>query len=305
MKNKIMVHAGLFHADDVLCVTMARILNENIAVERVYKVPETVDEDTIIADIGCGKYDHHQADTPLRRDGFPHCAASLMWEDEFGKEVVSLLHPTLNEEQVLSVVAGVDTMLLRSVAAIDNGCKTTKSQAGSQTLGSSDVYSLNSMVSMFNPCWNSDVNPNDAFMEAVDFATMILKRMIARLAASVEGEKIIADAVEKSTQSNTPEIVVLPQFVPWQSFVCRNAAQALVMVYPAIRGGWNIQMVPVAVNSRDTRAVMPRSWYGLSDLSADKAMHGMTFCHKSGFMAAFKTKNDALAAAYTVVGKTA
>ena len=107
IKKKIVVHAGLFHADDVLCVAMMRILNADISVERVYKVPEHVDDDTIVADIGGGKYDHHQANAPIRRDGFPHCAASLMWEDGYGEQVVSKLHPRLVEEQVQSVARGV------------------------------------------------------------------------------------------------------------------------------------------------------------------------------------------------------
>lgn len=297
--KSIMVHAGLFHADDVLCVAMARILNHDVLVERVFRVPDTVDDDTIVADIGGGKYDHHQTDVPLRSDGFPHCAASLMWADGYGEKVVSKLHPNLNDEQVHSVVAGVDSMFLRSVAAIDNGCKLDKGHAG--VLGASEVYSLNNMVSQFNPSWNSQQSADESFEEAVAFVTGILKRNIARLASSTEGESVVAAAVEQATRENTPEIIVLPYYVPWQGYVCRFAPEAKVLVFPALRGGWNIQLVPVSVNSRDTRIQMPSSWWGLSGSAAQNAVNGMTFCHKSGFLAAFGEKERAICAAKTVV----
>ena len=302
IKKKIVVHAGLFHADDVLCVAMMRILNADISVERVYKVPEHVDDDTIVADIGGGKYDHHQANAPIRRDGFPHCAASLMWEDGYGEQVVSKLHPRLVEEQVQSVARGVNSMLLRSVAAIDNGCKLDKGHSG--VLGTSDVYSLNNMVSQFNPCWNSTQKVEDAFEEAVTFTMGVLKRLISRLASCAEGENIVSACVEHAIKNSTPEIIVLPCFVPWQSHICKHAPDAKVVVFPAARGGWNVQLVPVAVNSRDTRVSFPKSWYGLSDADAEKAFAGMIFCHKSGFLAAFRTKDDALTAAHAVVDET-
>ena len=64
--NKIIVHGGVFHADDVFCVALARIINPDCEVDRVFKIPDGVDVNatsgTVVADIGDGIFDHHHGD---------------------------------------------------------------------------------------------------------------------------------------------------------------------------------------------------------------------------------------------------
>lgn len=296
--KRFFTHAGVFHADDVLCAVMASIVYPGIEIHRVFDAPEET-EDDIIADIGGGKYDHHQPDAPMRADGFLHCSASRMWEDGYAEKIISLLHPSLTAEQVDSVKWGVDTGLLRCVSAIDNGVKTLRSKNG--ILGGCDILSISTMVSQFNPNWNSSINADDAFLDAVEFVKGILIRMIARCASCAEGQSIVAAACEKAKKSSVSSIVVLPRFVPWQSYVCRFAEDALVVVFPDKRGGYKIQLVPVTTNSRDTRISMPKSWCGLSGEEAEKKVPGMTFCHKSGFLAAFRNLEYAVNAAESVI----
>ena len=79
--NTIMVHGGLFHTDDVMCVAMAHIINPSIKIERVFEVPENITDDCIVCDIGGGRYDHHQPDTEIRETGYKYAACGLFFRD--------------------------------------------------------------------------------------------------------------------------------------------------------------------------------------------------------------------------------
>lgn len=81
--RRIIVHDGTFHADDVLCVAMVQLINANVVVERMplSQLPTNVPADTIIVDIGYGKYDHHQVDARLRSDGKKFAACGLLLQD--------------------------------------------------------------------------------------------------------------------------------------------------------------------------------------------------------------------------------
>ena len=120
LKNfeNMVVHSGVFHADDAMCCAMAKIVNPYVHIKRVNKVEHV--PNTIVCDIGGGKYDHHQKDVPLMYDGTTkHCAVSLLWED-YGTEVVSSL-VNLTKEDTEEVVKMVNGSLMRSIAIIDNG----------------------------------------------------------------------------------------------------------------------------------------------------------------------------------------
>lgn len=91
--NKLVVHAGLFHTDDVLCAAMARAINPDVWIVRT----NTVEKDDArndgtngiyVADIGGGRYDHHQKDAAVREDGAKYAACGLLyneWKDELFK----------------------------------------------------------------------------------------------------------------------------------------------------------------------------------------------------------------------------
>ena len=87
--EKLYVHAGRPHLDNAYCAFIAETLGGKTI--RVNTLPEDVDVfnyiGIIAADIGGGVYDHHGYDTPKRKDGYTHCAASLMWK-WFGIDVV-------------------------------------------------------------------------------------------------------------------------------------------------------------------------------------------------------------------------
>ena len=68
----IIVHGGTFHADDAFAAALVlTAAGRDIPVYRCFSVPEGLPETVIVADIGRGKYDHHQDDSQnagFRRD---------------------------------------------------------------------------------------------------------------------------------------------------------------------------------------------------------------------------------------------
>lgn len=65
----------------------------------------------------------------------------------------------------------------------------------------------------FVPNWDDeDQNMNNAFFRAVDFATEVLNREIARMQSSERAEREVRTALDNSDGS----IVILDRFVPWQ-----------------------------------------------------------------------------------------
>lgn len=280
MITTLYVHAGRPHADDVFCAVIAWILGcEDI--RRVNELPKDVDvnakDGIIAADIGGGVYDHHGHDTPKRKDGVTHCAASRMWE-YFGEKVIKTLYQNCAKPGY--VAYRVDKSILSTIATYDNG------------EGARDSYNLCNIIGDFCPSWNSTKTMDDAFFnDMIPFMKGVLKRYCDRIVASLEAEDMVTEAINKMENG----IVVLPRFAPWQTYVTKNKDTKWV-VYPSIRGGWNVQGVTIAFNTNETRANLPKEWYGKSGAEAACLCEGMTFCHNSGNLAAFDTVEHAIAA---------
>lgn len=79
-------HAGMFHADDVLSAAFLYLtfgITEFVRTNDVKSVD--IVEDDIVFDIGGGKFDHHQKDSPVRQNGIPYAAFGLLWKEYAGK----------------------------------------------------------------------------------------------------------------------------------------------------------------------------------------------------------------------------
>lgn len=81
-------HGGQFHADEVFCTALLRMIDCNFPIERQFDrlspIPE--DKDILVFDVGLGKYDHHQEDALLRPNGKKYAAVGLIFKD-FWKEI--------------------------------------------------------------------------------------------------------------------------------------------------------------------------------------------------------------------------
>lgn len=259
-------HGGVFHADEVMATAILSMI-EPIALNRTFRVPE--DTNAFVYDIGGGEYDHHQrGGNGARENGVPYSSAGLIWRD-FGHKLVSC-------EQAW---AFVDQELIAGIDAVDNG-----------VLPGVDYpvkpASVSNLISGFNPNWDSEQKPDDAFLEAVSFAQGVLARAIA----SAESKARAKDIVDAAIEASENQIIVLPQFAPWQEYVLAStdakAADALYVVFPSNRGGYSIQAIPDAIGSFENRKPLPEAWRGVSasDLQEVSGVSDANFCHPSGFI---------------------
>lgn len=332
--DKIIVHDGVFHADDVLCCAMARVINPCVVIERSNNpTPEDVASDGSngiwVADVGLGRFDHHQADVKLHTDGTKYAACGLLYE---------VWKPTLTAGASEESIRDFEDLMLFIENADNGGMMATS----------------NSIINSFRPCWDDAFPMGCGFEMAVDFMRKVVtgclypvamsqsdKNTLCRTASLIAhgngcdpdidwsgdvllrgyvmGRRGYVDVIELTHQLvdiNTQMIraeqaqlradiylkghlgdhvndtvVFLEQCLPWMRTLIPS--KALYVSYPAIRGGWNIQCVPVAVGDRTTKKPFPAEWLS----STESRPAGCTFVHPAGFLAAFATREDAEAAA--------
>lgn len=255
----IYTHGGVFHADETFCVALIRALNPNAKVERVFKAPETTSENEVIIDIGGGQYDHHQEKAACRADGGKRAAVGLVWE-----EVKNLLFKTEETKDRF------ERSYIVPVEIQDNG---------------GGVNPLSLMIGAMNPTWDEAPSKGGEYFEkAVEVFSALIKREQEREAAELKGESIVEDALA-AMRKEGKKFAVLEQFAPWQNILPQT--ETMFVVFPSNRGGWNLQCVPVAPNSRETKQPIPPM----------EEMEGCTFRHPAGFLASFSTREETAEAA--------
>ncbi len=260
--SNIYVHGGLFHADDAMCVAIATYINPFVKVERVFKAPETIEDGTVVCDIGFGRYDHHQEDARRRESGEKYAACGLLledvWQDIFPDEA--------------SYQAFVRDFII-PIELADNGVA---------------VNPLSLAISSFVPAWDSDEEMDAAFQKAVDALHRVLIREVKAAESRIRAESIVQQALSESDG----DIVVLPQYAPWD-MLCSDRYTAKFVVYPSNRGGYNLQTITVEPDSFQSKQALPAEWL-------DKKPEGCTFVHQGRFIAAFDTLEQAIAAAKAI-----
>lgn len=260
-------HGGVFHADDVFATALLKILNPAIKISRGFSVPE--DFKGIVYDIGGGKYDHHQRDSRVRANGIPYAAFGLLWE-EFGQELLC------RED-----AEKFDEGFIQPIDQSDN----------------TGMYNVLSMVIADKiPTWQEESRQIDeAFWEAVDFAKEILERRFRQIQADRDAYEIICQCAEQCKDG----ILYLEHVIPWKDALREHNKEIFYVIYPSIRGGYNIQAVPDREDKDALRRPFPQRWRGASsqELQDITGIHDLTFCHMSGFLSAAETLDGAYSAA--------
>lgn len=263
-------HAGIFHADELFCTALFRILNPEFKVTRGFK-PEESNAD-VIYDIGGGEFDHH-GEPEFRDDGtgIPYASFGKVWR-KYGCLF-------LNE-------AGqkrFDRQFVERLDAHDNGG--TRNQ-------------LSEVISSLNPNWDDPTEtPDTQFYIALDFVQGILQRQIVSAQAFEKAENIANEVKAQDTV-----VGVIEHFAPIIGYLAGNQSNKKFLVYPAIRGGWNAQVIPVAPGSRDPKCPFPKEWWGQPK---GNLVREITFCHNTGFMIAASTKEAAIKACVVALEKAA
>jgi len=256
--DRIVVHGGKFHADDVFCVAMTLMCYPEAEVIRVNSVPEEYlsDENTIVADIGFGKYDHHQPDAELRKDGSRYAACGLLFRDL--KDVIFAGNAEAEDD--------FERKYIRPVEIADNGGKENP---------------LSETISSFNATWDSDESSDKTFGKAVRFVQDLIERELKKIESENKAERIVSAAFEASDG----KVVELPEYMPWRSTLIPSSA--VFVIYPSHRGGYNIQAVPAAYGDKTAKQYLPEEWL-------NNKPEGCIFVHPALFLACFDTREAAI-----------
>ena len=309
---KLFTHNGLFHADDVVATALLSIMCDDFEVVRGGDEDVPTDPDWIVYDIGGGELDHH---TPENKENngchpntdIPYAACGLVWK-KYHEEILEALD--CPEDMIGKVYRAFETSVVYGIDGRDNGFDNVLSELDTMPnipqdqkdrilKASQKEFTITALVKDYNPSWNSEVSPDEAFMDAVYMAKDIV---VNRLDNIIEG-MLGRDFVMRSLDYTTGHVMILKQFAPWQGVIAseskhnQKAKDIWYVISPALRGGYSIQCVLENMNDRTSyRHPFPTEWYGLRDEELVKVcgIDGAVFVHASGFLANTQTLEQAI-----------
>ncbi len=288
-------HGSIFHADEVFAtVILSKI--KDVIVFRTNKVPEEVNKNILIYDINGGKYDHHQINRKVRKNGVTYAACGLIWQD-FGKQVLKDVYRC--EDSILEVAfEKIDQNFIQFIDANDNG-----------ELPDFDtpykIISISNIISSFNSLWDEDGNQDAKFLEATKMANIIFDNTIKGVLSKLKAKTKVEEQIEKSKDG----IMILNQCLPWKEWLLSSsnekAKDIFFVIYPSMREGYNINAVPKKLGSFENRKSFPTKWRGLSskDLQDITKVKTASFCHNAGFLCVTDSLEDAIKIAKIVIKK--
>lgn len=262
-----LTHAGVFHADEVFATALLTMLNPRIQITRSNTVP--ADFDGIVYDVGGGEFDHHFGSSKTRKNGVPYSSFGLLWQ-RLGRQ---LLHE--DDAKVL------DETFVQPIDLADcTGAPCVLSQC----------------VSDFNPRGMSMPADFDrAFWEAVEWARGVLQRRIDALRFARESYAYVRQCME----DGDGKVLVLDRMAPWKGALIGSGYQ--YVVYPSLRGGFNVQCVPLRQGDGSMVLPFPERWRGLpsTELAQVTGVEDAVFCHASGYLCVSGSLPGAIALART------
>lgn len=284
----LITHAKNFHADDVFSTALLAVLTKRETYELnvirsnyPYKeLSEDIlnDPENIMYDIGRGKFDHHQADSPVRENGIKYAAFGLLWK-EFGD---------------WDKYPDFDRDFVSKIDDHDNGGK---------------MNEMSLVIRSFNPS-SMELNGlseeeqikiyDRQFYKAVAFA----KDYIDNLFKNYDELNHSKEYIEKNAEfflwtkdlSGKKTIMILPEYVgKLDDIILDYYKDVVAVIYPSNRGGYAAKVIPKDKNTMESYYTFPYIWCGAEP---DNLPSDVQFCHKSGFLATFKTLE--MAEMYTV-----
>ena len=253
--KKMGIHNGIFHADDVFCVALMQSIYEALEIIRIRDESLLATCD-VVADVGNGKYDHHDVEKKKRENDIPYCAFGLLWED-FGLDYIRSQFPKLTDQKIQQEVAEkVALFFIQQIDAQDNGVDVMQSDV--------PVMTLCDIINSYVPIGVQEDEIEKAFYEAVVFGKMVLYKEAQKYVEHYENQRMIQAELAKQNVEES-HILVLEKSVPWKEAVIELDPQEHVqyVVYQDVTGSWCTQVVPKEANSFAARKNLPVTWGGL------------------------------------------
>lgn len=287
----IATHHSSFHADDVFSVAaLSILLNGEYDLIRT-RDPEIIAKSDYVVDVDWvydpknNRFDHHQKEgAGERENGIPYAGFGLVWK-HYGEEITGSVE----------VAEIVDRVLVQPIDAGDNGVDISK-----PLFDGLRSFSVSNIISSYVPTWKEgNVNMDERFKLAVEFAKDILIRQIDIAKNEIEAVKVI-DSIYNKSKDKSVIIFEKSESIFGRKVVNRTLQKYEDVVYfiqyRETNDAWQIVAVNKDANSYDTRKPFPESWRGKMDDEMEKASGISTayVCHRRGFMCLTKTKEDAI-----------
>lgn len=316
-------HDGTFHCDEVLAISMLRLLPtyHNAVVVRTRDKAKLA-QCTIVLDVG-GEYDavrlrfdHHQRgfDKTLGEGYKTKLSSAGLVYKHFGKDMLRHLIATSVAPTQMSS-ACIENMVeklftktyfdfIEHIDGIDNGIDVAESD-----LRYKIQTHLPGRVAKLNSAWNQDGSAdslNTRFSRALSMVTAEFVDTFMYLCNSWwPARRIVAQAFEERNAVHpSGKVLHLSSYCPWQDYLFELEQEVglpghiLYVLYGDPKGSSvRIHAVPEKIGSFLLRAPLPEPWRGLRDEMLDDAVGGVqgcTFVHANGFIGGNKTLNGAM-----------
>lgn len=275
-------HNGTMHADEVFATAFLALYFNNFKVIRVSEVPNDVSVNTIIYDIGKGKFDHHQTNAKIRDNGIKYSSFGLIFE-EYGLKYLKKLKLKNSKEIYNYFIKD----FVEAIDAIDNG-------VFPEIKANYRIKTVSDLIKLFNPSYNSFEDETTSFIEAVEFATTILKKELKNVTSKVEANKKVKLLLNKTKGP----ILILDEYLPYEETVLTSlqGKKIKLVIYPSNRGGYAVKTVPLSLIDKNSRVYFPKKWASLTDEKLEEVslVKNACFCHVNRFILTAKTKEAAI-----------
>lgn len=290
-KNKeivLVAHSGTFHADDVFSSAILGLVLERLGCK--YKIlrsrdPEVINSADIVYDVGriydfeAKRFDHHQVDKSLERDGVPYSSFGLVWR-HFGMFIC---------ENNVELWKAIDEKLVKVIDCSDNGITTYN------TITTLRPITLPSVINDYNPTWVErgvgEEKVCELFFKAVDFARSYFNRVYTSLKQDVEDTGFVKEIYNKTDDKR---IIVLDKMYYYREALVPH--KEVMIIVKGEGDNWAAKAMKDTDDGFEYRFYYPESWRGLEGeaLEAETGVKGAWFCHKGGFLCVGKSKEAAI-----------
>ena len=265
-------HNGTMHADEVFATAFLSLYFGNFKVSRVSEVPKDISTNTIIYDIGKGKFDHHQTDARIRDNGIKYSSFGLLFE-EYGLSYLKKLK-LKNTKAIYNYLV---KDFIEAIDAIDNGIFP-------EIKSIYKIKTVSDVIKIFNPSYGSNDKEDEQFIKAVSLAESILTEELKNVIGKVEA----GTKVKKLLNKTKGPILILDEYLPYEETVLTSLSgkKILFAIYPSNRGGYGIKTIPISTTDKTSRVYFPKEWGGLTNDALEKVtgIKGSLFCHTNRFL---------------------
>lgn len=283
-EDKMFVHNGIFHADDIFCVALVNLIRSMSGVKkintiRVSDIKEIADEDRekyLVCDLLGGDFDHHMAaDKKAYRDEehkFPYASFGLLW-----KALGSAFIPDHSLIVEKDIIERLDEKFIMPIDYVDNFGPFREIKSPVSRI----ISNFNTMFKDQTQCFNKAVEIAESILQGEIQAEInelsALKLIDLTEIRQTMGKNIYSYIlIPSDTEENKFSIIGTAALNEYCSRKENNFMRFVINLNPSPRDG-SMRLMTIG-NQKLTQAA----------IDAGRKMDGCVFIHNAGFLATFK-----------------